>query len=190
MKQTVVFFILLGFLPIFSVGYLGNFLDVTEPPKQSDIIVCLGGGTVERVEHSINLYKQGYSRGDKLLLIGELWYNLPYVKKNYPYLNIIIDETPQNTAQEIVFIKRYMQKHHYKSAIIVTDPPHTRRVKQLVSLLVTKEDKTLRFVYVGSNVAWWNKKQYFENDKAFLFAQNEIVRVVYNFIHYRLGIAF
>jgi len=190
MKQTVIFFILLGFLPIFSVGYLGNFLDVTEPPEQSDIIVCLGGGTVERVEYAISLYEQGYASQDKLILVGEQWYNLPYVKKNHSHLDINVDETPQNTAQEIVFIKHYMEKHNYKSAIIVTDPPHTRRVKQLVSLLVTKKDKTLKFVYVGSDVAWWNKKFYFEDNKAFLFAQNEIIRVVYNFVHYELGIAF
>ena len=190
MKQTVVFFILLAFIPIFSIGYLGHFLDVSEPPKQVDIIVCLGGGTQERVEESISLYEQGYSLQDKLLLIGEVGYSLPYVRKNHPYLEFEADQTPQNTAQEIVFIKRYMQKHHYKSAMIVTDPPHTRRVKQLVSLLITPKDNTLKFVYVGTNVVWWNRKFYFENNKGFLFAQNEILRVVHNIIFYHLGVVF
>ena len=87
---------LIVFLPLFvllSWGFLnlGKWLDVTQKPVNSDLVVCLGGGTIDRVKKSIELFEKGYA--NKFLLLGESWYNQPYIQKNYPNIVVKIDES-------------------------------------------------------------------------------------------------
>jgi len=57
--------IVFGFFVLCSLFFLffslGKWIDVTEKPVKADIIVCLGGGTSERVQKAVSLYAQGYS---------------------------------------------------------------------------------------------------------------------------------
>jgi len=179
MKKTVIVFVL--FLTLFTFVFfnLGKWLDVTEKPVTSDIVICLGGGTVDRVKKSITLLEQGYT--NKFLLLGESWYNQPYIKKNYPKLSVEIDETPTNTEEEVLFIKNYMQKHGYKSALIVTDPPHTRRVKVLASKLLDNDDN-ITFRMIGSDVVWWEKRHYYTNAQARNTAWHEVIKNLYTLL--------
>ncbi len=158
---------------------LGKWIDVTQEPIKSDIVICLGGGTIDRVKKSIALLNEGYSA--KLLLLGESWYNHPYIKKNYPDLPVVIDESPKNTQEEVWLIKRYMKEHGYQSALIVTDPPHTRRIKILTSKLLDNGDN-ITFRMVGSDVVWWDAKNYYRNEKARSFVWHEVPKIVYRYI--------
>ena len=157
-------------------------MDVTEKPVKSDIIVCLGGGTIERVKKSIELFEKGYAGKQVFLLIGETWYNQPYIKKNHPDIPIVIDEDPKNTKEEILFIKQYMKKNGYKSALIVTDPPHSRRVSLLTSRLSAEGDETMTFRVIGSDVKWWDRENYYKNERARGFVGHESIKVLYHLI--------
>ncbi len=162
---------------------LGRFLDVTQEPVKSDIIVCLGGGTIERVQKSITLLEQGLA-DKKLLLLGESWYNQPYIRKNHPDINMLIDESPKNTKEEVLFIKTYMKEHGYTSALIVTDSPHARRVRLLTSLLSTKGDEAMDFHLVSSGVKWWSAEHYYTNERAVSAAKNESLKLLYSVVAY------
>ena len=100
-------FLIAVFFLLFSFSFLnlGKWLDVTEKPQRSDIIVCLGGGTLERVKKSIELYKNGYAKHREVIILGESWYNQPYLKKNYPNISVSIDESPKNTQEEVHYCK-------------------------------------------------------------------------------------
>lgn len=184
MRRIALIFILLTVLLIFVFLNLGRFLDVTEEPVTSDIIVCLGGGTVDRVKKSIALLEEGYAKKQLFLLIGESWYNQPYIAKNHPGISLTIEEGPKNTREEVLFIKEYMKKYGYKSALIVTDPPHSRRVSFLTSLVSIKGDEKMTFHIVGSDVKWWNKEQYYLNERAKGAAKNESMGILYSVIAY------
>ena len=151
-------------------------------PKQSDIIIPLGGGTIERTKKAVELIDEGYIKQKKLLLLGESWYNRPYIRRHYPNLDMDIDESPKNTFEEIDFIKHYMIRNGYESAIIVTDPPHSARVKLLTRMLHIKGDENLSFVIVGSGVKWWDEGKYYDNDFARNFAFQEIPRIAYRWL--------
>ena len=69
--------------------------------------------------------------------------HIPYIKKNHPDMNVVIDESPKNTKEEVLFIKKYMKDHAYKSALLVTDPPHSRRVSLLTSLVSVEGDERM-----------------------------------------------
>lgn len=179
MKKIVNAFVLFILLLIISFLNLGKWLDVTDKPSKADIIVCLGGGTIERVKKSIALYEQGYASKKVFVLLGESWYNQPYIKKHYPQLPIQIGVSPQNTVEEVTFIIKYMEEHGYSSALIVTDPPHTRRVHLLLSNASDDTNGTFMFHLIGSDVLWWDKDHYYENKHARLAAWSEGLKVLY-----------
>jgi hypothetical protein len=128
--------------------------------------------------------KAGYADKQVFLLLGESWYNQPYIKKNHPYISIIIEKDPKNTKEEVLFIKKYMKGNGYKSALIVTDPPHSRRVSLLISLVSVEGDETMNFHIIGSDVQWWNSEQYYKNEHARSFVQNESIKILYSLFAY------
>lgn len=69
---------------------------------------------------------------------------MEYLRKNAPSIFVAANKNSLlNTAQEIRHAKQYMLTHHYKSAIIVSDPPVTRRVKMLTDIIKVKNDENL-----------------------------------------------
>lgn len=173
------YFLLVIIVAVLSIFNLGKWIDVSEKPYKSDIIICLGGGTIERVKKSVSLLNDGYA--DKILLLGESWYNQPYITQHYPRFSLSIDESPKNTQEEMYTIKKYMHAHHYSSAIIVTDPPHTRRVKLLASQ-VPEDDSNITLYMVGTDVPWWNKFDYYRNAHALNYVWHEVPKIVYRWI--------
>ena len=161
---------------------MGKWVDVTEKPVKSDIVVCLGGGTIDLVKKSIELFEEGYADKQVFLLLGESWYNQPYIKQNYPAMHILIDESPKNTKEEVLFIKKYLKKHGYRSALIVTDPPHSRRVSLLTSLLSVEGDENMIYYMIGSDVQWWDAGQYYMNEHARNSVMHESIKILYHLI--------
>jgi len=74
-----------------------------------------------------------------------------------------------------------MKKHNYKSALIVTDPTHSRRVKLLCSL-IPEGDVEQKFHIVSSGVEWWNKECYWCNKRSRELVKGETLRIIYTLI--------
>jgi len=181
MTRIILFTIITLFLIFFNIG---KWIDITDTAIKSDIIVCLGGGTPHRVKKAILLYKDNYSNYNKLLLLGENRDNKKYIDNYHPHINYTSDSTPKNTKEEILYIKKYMLSHHLKSAIIVTDPAHSRRVSLFLSFMNIKGDEDMKFIIVSSDVQWWDKSTYYTNKKARNFVMNEMIKIPYNFFIY------
>ncbi len=171
----------------------GEYFDVTQKPVKSDLIVCLGGGSSKRIQKSIDLYNEGYSEQNFLVLVGDSNFHKEYIIKNYPETNYIVSLPYNNTAKEIQFIKKYMSEHHYKSVIIVSEPPHSRRIKVLTDLLSVKDDDKFSYLFVGSDVSWWHRNKYYQSPRALKFVFSETLKIVYVYLNYglmeKLGIA-
>jgi len=178
---------------------LGRFLDITQKPKQSDIIVCLGGGDGARIKRAIDLYKQGYASSNLLILTGDNRSKksrklglddkrIEFLKKTnqYKYTKLVHYQAIGNTKVEVIFIKKYMQEHNFKSAIIVSDPPHSRRIQLLLDLINVTNDNELKFNIVSSNISWWNTREYYKNKKAKAFAAREAIKLVYAYVAFGL----
>ena len=163
---------------------LGRWLDVTEPAVKSDIVVCLGGGTRKRVDRAMELVQSKNVKSKKLLMVGESWYNLPYIREHYRDVDVEVYAALSHTRDEIRFIKSYMRRHGLKSALIVTDPPHSRRVKILLSFIESDMNGSFEFHIVGSRLKWWDKNEYYRNETARHYAFTELLKIPYNL--YRL----
>lgn len=162
----------------------GHWMDTTSEPRKSDIIVCLGGGTVERLNKAVELSQKGYGKIREVMLIGESYDTKQYLKQTYPQTSIKQYHAPKNTKDEVLFIKNYMIKHGYSSALIVTDPPHSRRVSILGSVLSVKGDDNLNLDLVSSEVSWWEAEKYYDDKRSSETVLQESMRILYSFVCY------
>jgi len=165
--------------------HYGSWIDATHNPIKSDLIVCLGGGTVERLDTATTLYKKGYaSHSHSVLLVGESYDTPAYLKERYPHTPITQHHSPSNTKEEVYYIKKYMVKHGYKDVLIVTDSPHSRRVKVLFSILDVEDDGELVLHLVSSNVKWWKAKKYYDDIRSGETVLSETIRILYSLVCY------
>lgn len=158
-------------------------------PEKSDLIVVLGGGTGDRLEKSLELYNAGYA--PKLLLTGlpemhqqvlptySTWRKKYLLEQNVPETSILIDNSARNSLEEARAVKELMQKHNWHKVIIVSDPPHLRRLSMIYSNIFTPKNDSIVYL-VKSNPTWWNAKQWWRNPVATQFVLLEILKT-FNF---------
>lgn len=193
------FFTLLLFslFVIYLVLNLGKILDISEEPVKSDIIVSLGGGGVERVKKSFALYEKKFSKNNILILTGDERSKKDIEKnikdKRVRYLNdnnldntsFLLFEDLKSTKDEVKFIKEYLLDNNYSSALIISDPPHTKRIQYLLSKIKVPNDEDLQFNLVKSESSkWWDKNSYYSNKRAQVFAFSEILKLLYSYFLY------
>lgn len=176
-------------LVLFFVN-LGNFLDISKVPKKAELIVCLGGGEeFLRIEKAISIYKEG----GLLLVTGGTQFTkkdpmkddrIAYLVK-YPSIKYEYNPYLKNTADELLYIKKFMIGNNMKKVSIVSDPYHSKRIKILANLF-DFEKVGIELNIVGSELNWWNKSTYYKEEKARKAAFSELIKIPYNFIKYGL----
>jgi uncharacterized SAM-binding protein YcdF (DUF218 family) len=169
---------------------LGLFFDKTTNPVSSDIIVSLGGDNSEgRIKKAVKLYENNFSLSNKIILTG-----VTRIDKRITYLiskkikkeNIIFNYTAKNTFEEITFIKKYLLKHHMKTVLVVSDPPHSRRILFFANTMLKYPDSNLSIRVIASKNNWWNAKTYYTNYKAIRFVSHESIKLIYYYVQYLL----
>jgi len=133
---------------LFAFRDAGRWLVREDPLGKADVIVVLSGGLPYRGEGAAELFNAGYAPavwiskpegpGPRLAdlgihFVGEEQYNHEILlDKGVPDTAIeILPVDVIDTQQEVVRISREMRRTGKHTAIIVTSPAHTRRVKAL-----------------------------------------------------------
>ncbi len=180
---------------LFSLGY---FVDTSEKPVPSDLIVSLGGGDGERIKEAVRLWKEGYSATGKLLYTGRDIVNpalkppLRFSKEAFLEANGIDRRhriyVPRgvivNTAEELFFIKAYILQHGYRSVLVVSSPTHTRRIKTLAKWIARYDDANIALHVTSYPDPKWHPATWFldkeRRNEVFL----EIEKLIYNLLKY------
>lgn len=113
---------------------MGNYLIIDEVPQKSDIIIVLGGDVIKRVTHGAKLYQSGYA--DKVLLSGGGRYMMKQALfQGIPESSIFMEKQSRTTFENAKYSLEILQNQGFKSAIVVTSPYHTRRVRIIFTRL-------------------------------------------------------
>lgn len=180
-------YILASLIILFFLSF--SFLDTTKVAKKVDLIVSLGGDkNLDRINKAILLYKNNFSATNKILLTGyneEIKYkdldNLPrlthLLKNGIERKNIFLAYNTKNTRMEMIYLIDFMLFNNFNSAIIVTDPPHSRRVKLLLNFFDSEKEFT--FIIVSSEAKWWETKL---NSTSIKFVFSEYLKIIHNFL--------
>jgi uncharacterized SAM-binding protein YcdF (DUF218 family) len=165
LKKTRLLLVVLGMF--IGVNVLlknaGNYLDVNENPKKSDVIIVLSGGRIDRLEKGVDLYNQGLA---PFLMISNGTEDRMYetaLKMGIPSKSIILENVARSTTENAILTIDLMEKHNLQSAIVVSSNYHMRRVKSnydkanrnigLNIIYCSAED----IIYKPNN--WWRTKE-------------------------------
>jgi uncharacterized SAM-binding protein YcdF (DUF218 family) len=154
--KILIAFIILAVLLYIGHGFIlkeaGRFLYYKDELKPADVIVVLAGEETERVEHGVKLFKEGWSRKDRMILTGGplvwkyTWATL--MQEHAVHLGmqksaILLADKSRTTEEDAVFTKELMDKYGYKSCIIVTSPYHSRRALKVFKRVMGDEIKII-----------------------------------------------
>jgi uncharacterized SAM-binding protein YcdF (DUF218 family) len=176
-----VFFLLIFFF-FFTAG---RFLTLTQPPKQSDVIIVLSGGQ-GRVEKAVELYKAGYAPYIILSNANELTSSSgdmlqTALNLGIPQDVIYTENAADSTYQNAEFTLPIMKEYNFKSAIVVSSEFHMRRVKLLFDRVYKKSD--IELTYVGA-ASGYNAKRWWSDQKSRETTFNEYVKMIGNTFGY------
>jgi putative ribosome biogenesis GTPase RsgA len=190
LKKTLLLFLFATLIIYIVISNLGYFLDITTNKiKKSDVIICMGGGSGDRLRKSIQLYKLRKSEYNYILSIDanikdRNRKNKVLIEKDFK--NIEYLDFVKNTYEELLLIKRIVLKNKYKNIIIVSTPAHSRRIDLLIKMYLNFKKNNISYTLVSSDLKWWNKNNLLDNKKSIKAGISELSKITYNIIYYSL----
>jgi uncharacterized SAM-binding protein YcdF (DUF218 family) len=178
-----VFYVLVSFYHIQILTRVGSYLVMAHPPEESDLVVCMGGGNIERGLAAADLYLEGLA--PRILIsqqpvpdgyesLGEKGIDYPQeadllemllLDLGIPEQAIIrSDSTIDNTWEEALWAREEVMDRGLKSIILVTSPTHSRRAWLIFRKIFEGSGvRVLSFPsqYSGFNTGeWWKERKY------------------------------
>jgi uncharacterized SAM-binding protein YcdF (DUF218 family) len=132
---TVIFFLVLaghGFL----LDKAGRYLLKKDELKPADVIVVLSGEEKERINYGVRLFKDGWSRKDRIIMSGGPavgYRSSAGLMKEYaahlgiPARDILTEDRSRSTEENALYTKKLLSGRGFKSIILVTSPYHSKR---------------------------------------------------------------
>jgi len=178
----IVYFVLSSYrIPL--LVKLGEYLIVEHEAKESDVIVCLAGDTVERGLAAVDAYKKGLApyifraRGlnpDGLDYLEERVRDYP---TGFDLFTVITDgfgipekvilsteDRVDSTIDEARVVRKFMLDKGFKSVIVITSLTHSRRA--FLTFKKVFKDDDIRIISLPSHYQrfntkdWWTKRKY------------------------------
>ncbi len=185
-----------GLLTLLAVlvigGYIllrgaGAYLIIADELQPSQAIVMLSGGDDSRMAEAQSLYKEGYGKVIILTETGRQLENFDTLHStdiriqllNYgiPSGNILItDMNVSSTLDEAYALKEFLTNQQISSAIIVTDPYHTRRTALVFRNVFS--DSPIQLIFKPVSGSWFNSKTWFLSIDGWKFTTLEYLKLI------------
>lgn len=178
---------------VLSIYWAGDFLSSpAEIPVRADIVLVLGGDNGDRVVMANKIYMQGYAprvmltgleNSPSITRVNYLNWRVEFlIEQRISFDSIILESEAGNSWEEAVNTLAILKLHGWKRVIVVSDPPHLRRLSWVWSKVFTGSDK--EFVLVSSEPSWWSPFRWWTNDQSGLFVVMEYIKLGYYFFKY------
>lgn len=185
-------------MSVFAIALLlgsraGDFLaNESNNPRQADLVVILGGGWETRVVTGGSLMRDGWA--EHVLLTGVQKAHdrngEPSNDPRYSYLRslgvssetILLDSSAESTWEEAHVIRDLVKKNGWSSVLIVSDPPHFRRLGWVCERVLGVSNIDYRLI--ASRPRWWNPSLWWENKISASFVLKEFIKLFYYRVKY------
>lgn len=159
----------------------------------SDLIVILGGGGGNRIDRGAFLYRKQYST--RILLTG---LNAGRQNTQSFYLSwkaqalkglgvssdaLLFDAISRSSWQEAKNTLKLMQDRGWRRVIIVSDPPHMRRLSWVWGHLFSNSNK--EFILVSSPLYNWKAETWWLDEDSAQYVIMEYIKICYYYFTYR-----
>jgi uncharacterized SAM-binding protein YcdF (DUF218 family) len=194
--QGIGLLLLISFLAIGTYIFLrgaGAYLIIADELQPANAVVILSGGDDSRMEEALSLYEAGYAKLIILTETGRQLENFDTLHSNdiriqllnngIPGGNILITDIEVNsTADEAHAVQVLLTNQQFTSAIIVTDPYHTRR-----AAIVFRDifgNSPIKLIFRPVRGSWYNSRTWFLSLDGWKFTSMEYFKI----LGYYLGI--
>jgi uncharacterized SAM-binding protein YcdF (DUF218 family) len=161
-------------------------------PQRADCIVALGGDSGERIATTLDLYQRGFA--PSILLTGVedapidarrvylTWRAEYLVKAGVPSAAILYDEHSANSSEEARNTLALVNARGWKSVLVVSDPPHMRRLALAWSKAFAGTRKN--YILVASAPSWWQERAWWQSEHSAQFVITEYIKLGYYLARY------
>ena len=139
--------LLVGYGAYWGWVNLGAWLAEADEPKTSEVIVCLSD--IERVKKAADFYHKGLAPQIILTAAKE---KKGLTGLGVPEERVTLAPGPKITYQEALAVVPILHEKGYRSALIVTDPYHLRRVRWTFRHVF--KNQPINMVFVASDMPW------------------------------------
>ena len=166
----------------------GRFLaSPAQAPVRADLLVSLGGDDGARSDRVLELYQQGYA--GRILLTGPEgaysktrvrrlnWRARYLVEEGVPEQALLYDRVSRNSWEEAVATLRLMRSMKLDRVLVVSDPPHMRRLSWVWGKVFEGSGK--RFVLVASELEDWDADLWWNTSASAQFVFGEYIKLAY-----------
>lgn len=185
-------------MSVFAIALLlgsraGDFLaNESNNLRQADLLVVLGGGWEARTTMGGALMRDGWAQ--RVLLTGMPKAHdrngEPSNDPRYSYLRslgvssetILLDSSAKSTWEEAHVIRDLVKKNGWSSVLIVSDPPHFRRLGWVCERVLGVSNIDYRLI--ASRPRWWNPSLWWENKISASFVLKEFIKLFYYRVKY------
>lgn len=173
--KILIAFALIGALLYIGHGFIlekaGRYLYYKDELKPADVIVILSGEKTERVKYGVKLFKEGWARKDRIIFSGGpvVWkYTWASLMKEQalhlgvPDKAILLEEKSSSTEENARYTKEILDKHGYKTCILVTSPYHSKRASKIFTKIMGDKIKIISAPVDNSWFSfeqWWERKR-------------------------------
>ena len=182
-------FLVLGAASVWGFFNAGMYLESPrKEPAKADLIVALGGDNGDRVRVASRLYKAGY--GTHVLLTG-LEDAPPDTRRSYlnwraaflmdygvPESAIMYDYASTNSREEAGNTLKLMQQRTWTRVLVVSDPPHMRRLTWIWSSVYAESGVEYRLI--SSEPLWWDASRWWRQDGSAKFVFFEYLKLAHH----------
>jgi uncharacterized SAM-binding protein YcdF (DUF218 family) len=195
MKRTLLW-ILLAFAVVgaaaaavlaYAVTQAGYWLEAPgQAPKRADAIVVLGGDDGDRALRALALYREGYAptivltgleRGSAAPPVTMTWRAEFLTARGVPKSALRFEVESRNSYTEATNVLALMKKQGWRTVIVVSDPPHMRRLAWTWERVF--KGSGLNYVLVPSAAPWWFPGSWWHDEQAGSFVIMEYIKLAY-----------
>jgi uncharacterized SAM-binding protein YcdF (DUF218 family) len=159
----------------------GLWVAEADRPGKAEVIVCLDG--TERIKKAAELYHQGLAP-KVILTAGKDKKDL--VQLGIPENRITLAEWPTTTYQEALAVKSMVHPSGMRSAIVVSDPYHLKRVRWTFRQVL--KDAPVKWYFVSSDMPWDGRGWWREGQTRVVVALEISKMAYYRVVHGLMGL--
>jgi len=174
----------------FGAGY---FLEApAQRPVKADLVVAPGGDNGARAARVLELYGKGFA--PRVLLTGpegmhtkvrsthQSWRATYLIAQGIPERVLLFDARAKNSWEEAVNTLALMREQKLASVLVVSDPPHLRRLAWVWGKVFDGSGKS--FVLVASDAENWDPEFWWRTSVGAQAVFSEYLKLAYYWFEY------
>ncbi len=173
---------------VLAAWRVGYWLEAPgQAPKRADAIAVLGGDEEgERATRAIALYRQGFA--PVVVLTGlemgvapipaDLNWRAQFMEeRGVPRSAMHFERQAYNSLTEAEQLREMMRREGWRTLIVVSDPPHMRRLAWVYANAF--DGSNVEVVFVASRPVWWQPGTWWRVERSGQFVLQELIKLGY-----------